>query len=107
MKTYEWCNDCKEYDNVKKCCPRFNHVISEALKDAEQRWIPVSERLPENDKEVLVTLFGGSVDIGWFDNDKDEGLVFRTEYCRFDEDEIFHMVNAWMPLPEPWKGEEE
>ena len=28
----EWCTDCKEYDTEKKCCPRFNRVIREALK---------------------------------------------------------------------------
>ena len=28
----EWCDDCKEYDTEKKCCPRFNKVIREALK---------------------------------------------------------------------------
>lgn len=28
----EWCADCKEYDTEKKCCPRFNKVIREAMK---------------------------------------------------------------------------
>lgn len=28
----EWCTDCKEYDTEKKCCPRFNRVIREAMK---------------------------------------------------------------------------
>ena len=28
----EWCTDCKEYDTEKKCCPRFNKVIREAMK---------------------------------------------------------------------------
>jgi len=31
----EWCTDCKEYDKEKHCCPRFNRVIREALKDAQ------------------------------------------------------------------------
>ena len=31
-RTDEWCTDCKEYDTEKKCCPRFNKVIREALK---------------------------------------------------------------------------
>lgn len=30
----EWCTDCKEYDSEKHCCPRFNRVIKNALKDA-------------------------------------------------------------------------
>lgn len=28
----EWCDDCKEYDTEKNCCPRFNRVIRGALK---------------------------------------------------------------------------
>lgn len=28
----EWCTDCTEYDTEKKCCPRFNKVIREAMK---------------------------------------------------------------------------
>lgn len=31
----EWCTDCKEYDPKKHCCPRFNRVIRNALKDAQ------------------------------------------------------------------------
>ena len=31
----EWCTDCKEYDQKKHCCPRWNRVIRETLKDAQ------------------------------------------------------------------------
>ena len=31
----EWCTDCKEYDQEKHCCPRWNRVIREALKDVQ------------------------------------------------------------------------
>ena len=31
----EWCHDCKEYDHERHCCPRWNNVIREALKDAQ------------------------------------------------------------------------
>ena len=30
----EWCTDCKEYDNEKHCCPRFNKVIRTTLNDS-------------------------------------------------------------------------
>lgn len=66
---------------------------------SEPKWIPVSERLPEEGVQVLVTDDAGGlatidVDCGYFDE----------EYGRF---EWFHSQNvtAWMPLPEPWKGE--
>ena len=36
----EWCDDCKEYDKERHCCPRWNRVIRQTLKDAqpEQRY---------------------------------------------------------------------
>ena len=33
--TDEWCTDCKEYDHERHCCPRWNRVIRETLKDAQ------------------------------------------------------------------------
>ena len=34
-KMDEWCTDCKEYDQKRHSCPRWNRVIRETLKDAE------------------------------------------------------------------------
>lgn len=31
----EWCTDCKEYDQEQHCCPRWNRVIRQTLKDAQ------------------------------------------------------------------------
>ena len=31
----EWCADCKEYDQEHHCCPRWNRVIRQTLKDAQ------------------------------------------------------------------------
>ena len=33
----EWCSDCKEYDTERKCCPRWNRVIRETVKDVQPR----------------------------------------------------------------------
>ncbi len=65
--------------------------------EAERRWIPVSERLPECEKDVLVfwgkALDGSKVD--WFGtawrNDIDDG-----KWCT---DPI--VPTHWMPLPQP------
>lgn len=32
----EWCTDCKEYDKDKHCCPRWNRVIRQTLKDMKE-----------------------------------------------------------------------
>ena len=29
----EWCTTCFEYDSERHCCPRFNRVIRETLKE--------------------------------------------------------------------------
>ena len=29
----EWCTDCKEYDQERHCCPRFNKVIRETVEE--------------------------------------------------------------------------
>lgn len=48
----EWCTDCKEYDQERHCCPRWNRVIRETLKDAELerkkgRW-HITDAYPHN-----------------------------------------------------------
>lgn len=65
----------------------------------EQRWIPVTERLPKIGEKVLVstkyTVFT---------------QVFKRIYGTPDrwgwEHNTIKKVSAWMPLPEPWKGEQ-
>ena len=97
-----WCNNCKEYDTENKCCPRYNRVIKQTLDDAyrhgeteaearyhaQQRWIPCSERLPEERQEILAT----TTDNAWGDV-----VIIRTYYK-----EMHKSVIAWMPLPEPY-----
>lgn len=71
-------------------------------------WIPVEEDAPPNDDYILVSFENFPIpDIGRYEVD-DKGGAFYPE----DEDESYVsfglFVNAWMPLPEPYKedGEE-
>ena len=67
----------------------------------EQRWIPCSVRLPEDDTEVLVYLFENNKSpyIAWLSDGR-----WYTEYFEVErEDEPV----AWMPLPEPYQGGEQ
>lgn len=72
----------------------------------EQRWIPVSEQLPDEPKEnpifegkkielYLVTVKGTDYPFRAFWN----GKFFTDGWSKAD-------VTAWMPLPEPYRGEE-
>lgn len=88
---------CPIYDGVcgypsDQCydCPRHHGA------QQEQRWIPCSERLPEEYGEYLVT----KRTIGWNCEEYDS-----NDIAYFDSDG-FHKadkVTAWMPLPEPWE----
>lgn len=72
------------------------NMINRQPSVGDNRWIPVSVRLPKQRKDVLVTYKTG--DVGkdfihengeWFWEDGEERLV----------------VTAWQPLPDPWEGD--
>lgn len=83
-------------------------------------WIPVSERLPENEKEYLVTLekIYGTPEISMgianylrFGNDgywseKKYGYLEWDRYSDGHGGTKMYKVVAWMPLPEPYKEDE-
>jgi hypothetical protein len=39
----EWCHDCKEYDQDKHCCPRFNKVIRNTVEEIKELYIGTAE----------------------------------------------------------------
>ena len=75
-----------------------------ALK--ETQWIPISERLPEDESYILVSFENSTMpDIARYEENDGENDKF---YPGDDEETYAHyglVVNAWMPLPESYKGE--
>lgn len=70
----------------------------------ENGWIPVSERLPDPDKYIAISLDNCDIPaIGRYTVDDEGGGTFRVG----DQDESFLELNlfisAWMPLPESYK----
>lgn len=89
---------------IEWCLEGLNNMPSE---QPEQQWIPCSERLPEDDNAYFVTVHpdyivpgGLSVDtLHWYD-----GKWWFDYYGQ--PAEFTDPIIAWMPLPEPWKGEQ-
>ena len=89
----------------------FGSVIADALKKLDQltpakktqKWIPVSERLPDKNGEYLVTVR------------KDSRFAFNGEATVYEDtfyslcqwDDCGEDVIAWMEMPEPYKEEEQ
>lgn len=79
-----------------------------ALSENKGEWIPVSERLPEEDKEVLIFTKDKEINKAyhtlkeWSDTQW-EWFVFGTlgYSLTYSDDEVL----AWQPLPEPYKEE--
>ena len=95
--------------------------------EPEQRWIPCSERLPEDIRPVIVTWkntdpksyyqyivgkhFTGTACYKngkwyWYSSTTEDMLA---EYGRYDSEEFDEAIEciAWMPLPEPYKRGEQ
>ena len=79
---------------------KFDEAMTMMMESFEKnQWIPVTERLPEEGPDILVCDIDGDIEVAHLSR------LFRTEFFSSYGDKIKN-VKAWMPLPEPWKGEE-
>ena len=77
-----------------------------AIKALQQTaWIPVGERLPDIDQIVLICTGDGQITDGYRWNSEDWFLAWGEFNGEHTSGEYIQMV-AWMPLPEPYRGEE-
>jgi hypothetical protein len=69
------------------------------ILEQEPRWIPTSERLPEEDGEYYATVYDTDENYKYMDiAELEDGIWQYKDYVK---------VLAWMPLPEPYKVESE
>lgn len=71
-----------------------------ALPSVTGKWIPVSERLPEDEQEILFSTKTGRVHSGKYHDDDSA----NQWYSHRDKARAWNnVVNAWMPLPKAYK----
>ena len=90
------CEKCP-YDSVGDCGPlmRADHLIANGV--TVQKWIPVSERLPEKEGTYLTYTDKEQIHLDCFCIYPNHGTKFWVGGNG--------TVTHWMPLPEPPKGE--
>ena len=98
-----------DFEEKEKCGEWLDAIelakIAIALQS--QKWIPISERLPKNEKYVLVSFKDATMpDIARYEVDEHGNGAFYPSDCNAAYASCGMFVNAWMPLPEPFKEEE-
>ena len=93
----------------QKCeesCAEDHRQLVSWLKQLADPWIPITERLPETGDYILISFENFNVpQVGRYEADEDGGGEFYPGDEDFTYKSIDLYVNAWMPLPQPWKGE--
>lgn len=89
-------------------CQKEHRQLADWLEELKSlreksKWIPISERFPEDESYILVSFENYTMpDIARYE-ENDEGGTF---YPGDDEKSYLSyglFVNAWMPLPKPYK----
>ena len=74
-----------------------------------QVWTPISEKFPEVGQYVLVSFENEGLTlprIASYDEDEEGNGAFYPDGSNFTYASVGVFVNAWMPLPDPYREEE-
>ena len=95
------------YDVVVHCnSEEERQKVVGTLKNKIMDWIPISERLPEDESYILVSFENATMpDIARYE-ENDEGGTFYPGDDEKSYSSYGIFVNAWMPLPEPYREEQ-
>ena len=85
-----------------------DRIINIIRKHMNDGWIPVEERLPEDDHYILLSFTNFNLPmVGRYETDQEGGAFYLGDCDEEDtciSQDLF--VNAWRPLPEPYRPEE-
>lgn len=92
---------CEYALNQKNKSVTPNDIMRFPSAQPERQWILCSERLPEEETDVLVCNANGDIQIsrGSYSTEMRDYFIWYTTGWRFGK------VIAWMPLPEPYRAE--
>ena len=95
------------YDVVVHCnSEEERQKVVGTLKNKIMDWIPISERLPEDESYILVSFENATMpDIARYE-ENDEGGTFYPGDDEKSYSSYGIFVNAWMPLPESYREEQ-
>lgn len=88
-----------------------DEVMPAETTQIEHRWIPVKEKVPSLGEYVLVT-FGNQIAVCMCMDEYGSlrevtSYIKRMEIWLYPEEDRGDAYGAWMPLPKPWRGEED
>ena len=93
--------EISENQYICEACQKEHRQLADWLEELKSlreksKWIPCSERLPEDNTNVIVCFYSGTVtEMRYWGNGIFQGIYEHTAKT----------IVAWMPLPKPYKGE--
>lgn len=86
--------------------PSIKAVMDTIILDSlekQDKWIPISERLPEIHVDVILSLRSLDIEVGFRAETEPYFYCHCADSCYIDTQNVL----AWMPLPDPYKAESE
>lgn len=102
-KSYIGETDCRNCNYTDTCKSRESHKMAIKALEQEPKWIPCSERTPEDRREVLVTAYWHETYQVMMASYFGDGLWWCVPFNNSGEHMQRLKPKAWMPLPERYK----